>query len=247
MPETAEIKHMVDRIKKYDNSVLKSITIDDYSKYYHDKHMKELKSILPVKITNIYKIGKRIFIILNNDYFIILNMGMTGEMSNNPNKYTSIIFNTSRGKFYLNDPRKFGTLRFFNDNLEDYINEIGYDPLVHKNMTFEEFYDKYVKNRKSSLSLAEKLLDQKIFGGMGNYLRAEVLYDTRIDPFCIFNNVPKKYWKKLFNSYKKLATDFYKNEPVFKVYTQRHKTGVKHVDLKGRTLWYVPSRIKYFC
>lgn len=253
MPELPEITHMTNSVQSFKNGTLKTIVFSPYSKYYKKTPANLNQIKLPVKVKNIYNIGKRIFIILDGEYQIIMNMGLTGDMTPiKDEKYNSISFNFSNNKsFYVNDVRKFATIRIVN-NIEKYIKELGYDPLHHK-LSFEEFYSKYIQKKKSTQTLALKLMDQGIFAGLGNYLRAEILYDTRIDPFCIFNNVPKKYWKKIYKSYGKLSKIHYDNDITykeyldFKAYTRKDKPNIITKDISGRTLWYDPNRIKYKC
>ena len=246
MPELPEITYMINNIKKFKGKKLKEIVFSKYSKYYK-KDIKNLdKIIFPNKIKNIFNIGKRIFIILTGNYHIIMNMGMSGNLSKSKDeKYNSIIFNlTNNRSFYMNDLRKFGTMRIVN-NIDKYINELGYDPYYH-NISFEKFYEKYIEKKKSKQLLAFKLMDQSIFAGLGNYLRAEILYDTKIDPFCIFDNVPKKYWEKIYKSYKKMTYKYYYVYN-FKAYGRTDKKNIIQKKINGRTLWYDPSRIIYKC
>lgn len=255
MPESPEITYMVSQIKDIKNKILTDIIINKYSKYSkkEPERYKELINKLPLKIKDIYNIGKRIFLLFDNDYHLILNMGMSGILSKERDeKYNSIEFILKNyDNFYFNDVRKFGTMRI-DKNIEKYEKELGYDPLYH-NISFEDFFKKYIENKKSTQPLAVKMLDQKIFAGMGNYIRAEVLYDTKIDPFCEFNKVPKKYWKKIYKSYKKITKKSYESSTgnkydfKFKVYRRNDKKDVIGKKIKGRTLWYNPLNILYKC
>lgn len=248
MPEGPEISYMVDNIQSYKNKKLKKIIINKYSKYYKKniKHFNKLKKNLPTKILKIYNVGKRIFIKLDNGYNLIFNMGMSGRLTNNfDDKYNSMIFIFENKKMYFNDLRKFGTLRI-SKNIEKYENEMGYDP-IRRDISFSDFYKKYIENNKSKQLLAIKLLDQKIFAGLGNYIRAEILYDTKIDPFCKFNKIPKNYWKKIYNSYKKISLSSYNYNYLFKAYQRIDKSNIIAKKVNNRTLWYDPNRIKYKC
>lgn len=254
MPELPEITFMVNKLKNIKGETLKTIIIGNKSKYIKKKpnNFGKFINLLPLKIKNIFNIGKRIFILFENDWFFILNMGMSGILSYDIDKHNVFEFILSNKTFYFNDQRRFGTLRIFNNNLNKYIKEMGYDPLYH-GINFEEFYKKYIIKRKSKLTLAEKLLDQKIFAGLGNYLRAEILYDTQIDPFCIFNNLKKNHWKLIYNSYNKLVKLYTNNKKSnkylyeFKIYNRVDKKETKKKKIKGRMLWYSEDRIKYKC
>ena len=91
-----------------------------------------------------------------------------------------------------------------------------------------------------------------IFAGIGNYIRAEMIYDTKIDPFCIFGDLGKPLIKKLFLSFRKIVYKSYlyqkgKGSFEFNSYGRKDKKNIKRIVLNYRTFWYDPNRIKYKC
>lgn len=245
MPEGPEIQLMVDELNFIKGKILKQIKLTGYRKKINLNKLR-----VPTKIKNIFSIGKEIFIVLTNKY-LVLNMGMTGNLTEYKSKYTVIEFILSGNKnIYMNDKRKFGSFEI-KDNIVDDINRLGYDPL-HNKIKFEQFYEDYVKRINSRQQLFMKMLDQTIFAGMGNYLRAEVIYHSRIDPFCRYNELTKKMWNKLFNSYKLITIKSYNNQKnlksfYFQAYKRTDKRGLKRIIRNNRSFWYFPYRIKYKC
>jgi formamidopyrimidine-DNA glycosylase len=95
----------------------------------------------------------------------------------------------------------------------------------------------------------------KFIAGIGNYLRAEIFYDSGIDPFCKLEDFTDQMLDALYesthriikHSYKKIKADSYIN---FKVYGREKcpkGNQILHIDRKGRRLWYCPNAIKFHC
>jgi formamidopyrimidine-DNA glycosylase len=42
------------------------------------------------------------------------------------------------------------------------------------------------------------MMDQSIFSGIGNYLKSEILYQARVGPDSIINNIPDDIMKDIF-------------------------------------------------
>ena len=53
------------------------------------------------------------------------------------------------------------------------------------------------------------MMDQTQLSGIGNYLKAEILYDVGLSPLNIIENIPQQYIKKLYNSSIKLINKSY--------------------------------------
>lgn len=98
-------------------------------------------------------------------------------------------FTTDKNIIYYMDMRNFGTIHFYEGNnvLEDKLNKkLGYDMLngfdiKEANKFIINKLSKY-KNQDEKL-IGDLLLDQKIFTGVGNYIRADALYLSKISPF----------------------------------------------------------------
>ena len=106
------------------------------------------------------------------------------------------------------------------------------------------------------------MLNQKIFLGVGNYIRADALYLSKINPFIeikklkdeeliiLIKNI-KKVMKESYKSQLKcyLGTKYYKYENLtpcykFKVYHRLYtdkKEKVLKKKINGRTIWYVKN------
>jgi formamidopyrimidine-DNA glycosylase len=173
-------------------------------------------------------------------------------------KYQNVIFNFENKKLIFTDFRNFGTLIFTNDLqlLEYEINKLAPD-IIDKTTTFKVIYDRidnltlFQKNQR----LEDIIIDQKIIvSGIGNYLKAEILYDAKINPLRKINNLTKEEWKSIYHSIKKIIIKMLKalksNDPnkymnSMKIYSRKvDQFGNKiktHKTKTGRTTYYVPQ------
>lgn len=69
------------------------------------------------------------------------------------------------------------------DELNDhsYLKKLGPD-LLHPDTTFEDILGQYLSDEFQNRKLATLLLDQSFLAGVGNYLRAEIMFYAGVDP-----------------------------------------------------------------
>ena len=255
MPEGPEIKNMVDNIEHFIDSTLKNIEFVSgrYVNHGPPKTFNILK--FPQEILDIYAHGKFIIIKLEKKQYLYLTMGMSGHLDSETYKNLRIKFKTSIGIFYMDDTRNFGQLQIFDiDGHLKKFKTLGYDPLGKNKKTKLEFRT-YFRSFKKNWLIADAVMMPKFIAGIGNYLRAEIFYDSGIDPFCkledfndtMINAFYDSTHKIIKHSYKKIKDDSYIN---FKVY-RREKcpkgNKILFIDRKNRRLWYCPKSIKYHC
>jgi formamidopyrimidine-DNA glycosylase len=132
----------------------------------------------------------------SNGWYLLNTFGMTGQWS--PAKGKHSCFGIRHGKsqildnqhIYFNDPRHFGTIKFTNNKkyLYDKLNELGWDPLADG---ISDSNINWIKNKlsNSKKNIGVLLMDQGLFCGVGNYIRAESLYRSKISPWCLACNL----------------------------------------------------------
>ena len=257
MPEVPEVTYMVDKIRKeYENVTLKRITL--ISGRYMRNIPRGFNYFKSSKMKVINNKGKFIYIILANGQSLWITLGLTGELSREKNKYTRIKFNTNYGSFYLNDMRNFGTFSIHttNESLDRKLRKLGPDPLTYE-FTYNSFIRSLDKQNKNQ-NIGNVLMKQDFIAGIGNYLRAEVLYLAGISPYCKLRNIPEWYYRQLYLVICK---------EVLRVYTRQKKKGLyanyfrvyrQSKDPKGRrvigekfknnrTMWWSPKSVKLEC
>lgn len=203
---------------------------------------------LPLKLINIYKKGKIIFLFFEQNWTIIVKLGMVGwfyTSENKPDIITSynISFEFSNKDLYFSDFRNFGTLTFTNDNniVNTEINKIAPD-IIDNSTNFIEIYKRIenlkLENKKQNLLIEDALMDQTlIFSGIGNIIKSEVLYDSKISPLRKIKDLSKKDWNAIFLSSKKISNKIlnhlYKKSLNLEGYFKLHSIYKKEVDPFG--------------
>ena len=191
--------------------------------------------------------------------YLMMTMGMSGHFKwlqpGETHKHAHLKFKcTDGGELAFVDVRRFGKwkLGFWNKDR-------GPDPT-------DQFQD-FVRNVKNNLHkkdfdkpICEVLMNQRYFNGIGNYLRAEILYRVDINPFISAREALEKKphiytlcrwapmqayklgggqlkdWENPFGSYNETTSSWdefmlcYSNPKMHKL-----------VDNNGRTFWYDPK------
>lgn len=229
MPEGPEVKVIVDGL----NSVLKNKYIVDINLTktgrYRNKApngFKDFKSFVTKKKPKIEKIlvkGKFIYFLINNGWYIFNQLGMSGIWSHQPQKHTCLIltytqsnpnniianiFNSNLKKLYFIDQRHFGIFEFTNKKsiLNQKLNSIGPD-LLNQKVTIQQF--KNILNNHLNKNICKVLMDQKIISGIGNYLKSEILYESKLHPLLTIKQLTSKEINNLLKASQRLIKASY--------------------------------------
>jgi formamidopyrimidine-DNA glycosylase len=71
--------------------------------------------------------------------------------------------------------------------------------------TLEIFKTQIKKKKNFDKAIGNVLMNQKVISGIGNYLRSEILYVSKINPFRIVKNISDNELKEIFNNSKILT------------------------------------------
>ena len=210
---------------------------------------------------------------LDNGQYMFCTYGMTGQWATKEDKHTcftiqyvdwfeSIEQAIDESKFiYFNDPRHFGTLKFVKSKqeLDNKLQSLGWDPLSESLSSKVSFLKKKIKSKKP---IGEVLMNQAIFCGVGNYIRAEALYRTKINPWKVCNSLTEEQLQNLCNhiidvmneSYQAQGATFSTYENVdgesgkyafnFKVYGQKtdpQGNAIVREEMGSRTIHWCPE------
>jgi formamidopyrimidine-DNA glycosylase len=203
MPEGVEVKLSADLIRPLVvGKLVRKINLGNSSRYastppegykeFHDS-FRELADIgymlSECKVIDVSVRGKFMYWSFSNGWHMFSTFGMSGQWSPQIGKHMCLEVQLIDDKeltstsIYFNDPRHFGTVKFVNSKreLEQKLQELGWDPLsmeLDKNL-------KWVTHElsKTSKTIVEVLMDQGIFCGVGNYIRAEALYLSKLSPW----------------------------------------------------------------
>jgi len=203
MPEGPELLYFSTLLRKK----LKNYTFVDIKSYTNKPVI--IPKDFGVKIINIDSKGKLMwFEVLSKDekktYYIHIHYGITGwfefQKPDKNIKFEFIFKNINNDKeliIYLEDRRRFSKINILNK--EDHnkkLEKLGID-IFSKEFTIEQF--KNIITSKNTL-LAALLLNQNIFSGIGNYIKNESLYLTKLNIKIKTSQLDDKNITNLYNN-----------------------------------------------
>ncbi len=126
------------------------------------------------------------------EYAVLSTMGMTGcwvidpPLNGRKHVRISIMLEGGRELCFI-DQRNFGTFKIVDPKeAKRKMAELGADLMKHGDRDFARAVFPVLKERierfGKSMTIAEALLDQRIFAGVGNYIRADAMYMARVNP-----------------------------------------------------------------
>lgn len=146
-------------------------------------------SIWGSRVLDVRNHGKLLIIALEDDngdpLYIHSTLGMTGWWSTSNSKYERLKLRGS-ATISFHDPRNFGTLKVVTeDEHRKKIRSLGPDfsRISQENIdTIRAEVISRIERFGTKQTIGQALLDQRIFCGIGNYLRADALYLAGINP-----------------------------------------------------------------
>lgn len=202
------------------------------------------------------RVGKYLFVNLDNGGCIVMHFGLTGNLSffhdkvDMP-KYTRVLFEFAGGSYlsYI-CKRKFGWVAF-EDNMKAFLdnNRLGVDATK---LRFDQFYNSIVERKAPVKTL---LLDQSIAAGVGNWIADEILYQSKIHPETKTIFLNKKEIRVIYDKLKKILKVALKAEanfdkfPKYFLIHNRHKKGkcyhtgksIERIVVGGRGTFISPA------
>lgn len=274
MPEGVEVKLSADVIRPLvKDRIIESISFPSTSRYSTESpdgfkefntHFSFQDKAFSCKIENIQNKGKFMYWTIKDDWYVFLTYGMTGQLSPQAGKHVcmKVILDDEPLRLYFNDQRHFGTIKFVHGKklLDNKLYELGWDPLqmpLNANLAWVKWH-----LAKTGKGIGEVLMDQGVFAGVGNYIRAEALYLSKLSPFRPANKLSEdeidrlcqnivdvmeesyKYQGATIQTYKTVYGEEGKYSSIFKVYNQKNDPlGNKIIkqDSGGRTIHWCPS------
>lgn len=207
MPEVNEVRRYADFLKKHiQHKNLEEIKIlkGRYKTHGPFNLYKDIVKELRLKILDVQSKGKFTYITLEKDYFIFCTLGLTGgwifqtdddkyhyaeqnygaDHTKNALNNLNVEFKFPHGSIYFYDQMSRGTLKVIKGRkeLDKKLNILGPD-IMDVNTTFVLFKNQIKKEQNLNKPIGNVLMNQKIISGIGNYLRADTLWMSKISPF----------------------------------------------------------------
>lgn len=183
MPEGPEIRRAADQVEK---ALLKGTVLDVYFAF---DQLKGYESIL--KGANVKRVdtkGKAMLIRLDNGYTIYSHNQLYGKWYvrnayNYPknNRQLRLALHNDKKSALLYSASDIEVLRDEEVPLHPFIAKVGPD-LLSEEVTAEQLKERFQSKAFSGKKWTSLLLDQSFIGGIGNYLRSEILFLAGIHP-----------------------------------------------------------------
>ena len=253
MPESPELAVSRDRLKK----IIEGKTILDASPGLSGRYTAKLpvgfqdfkddSSREKFKVEQISTKGKFMWWKLSSSQktcYMHCTYGMSAGWFKRPTKHTAFIFEYDGGdKLFFNDIRHFGTIKFVYSPEEHAKKLASLGPcILGGGVTPEIFAENVLK--KPGRTIAEALMDQSCVSGIGNYLRAEILFDCRIDPWRNVTDLSTKEYVSLCEATVRIANASYESQGA-SIKTYRNVDGTKgttQFDFKVYSCKICPSK-----
>ena len=136
--------------------------------------------------------GKFIYFKFQDGSSLWSTLGMSASWQKKKTKHSRVHIRTNYGnEVYLNDIRNFGTLKYVETEkeLSDKLSTLG--PDVLSSYVDTELF-KARLDKKPKWSIAKALMNQSVVSGIGNYLKAEILYAAKISPHRLCKDLTKE-------------------------------------------------------
>lgn len=218
MPEAIEVYLSAEAIRPL---VINKVISDAYStpnSRYGDSKIinklgpeyKKFTESYPISVKDVKVKGKFMYWTFTDNWSMFCTFGMSGQWSPNVSKHPCFVFEFTDGsKVYFNDTRHFGTIKFSSNpkELNHKLNELGWDAFQ---TPYQEHKKIILSKLRSNKPIGQILMDQSVFAGVGNYIRAEALYLSKISPWRSSNSLSESEIDSLCNSIVHVMNESYK-------------------------------------
>jgi formamidopyrimidine-DNA glycosylase len=217
MPELPEVETVCIGLNRLlSGLVFKSVDVLNSKSFIQEAGFKK-SFLIGASVLGVKRRAKVILIALSNRYSLVIHLKMTGQLvfqgqtvrfgaghptdslvGQLPDKSTRIIFSFVDGsRLFFNDQRKFGWIRLL-PTLEipniNFIQKLGPEPLEPE-FTWQIFKHQLQRRVKSNIKAV--LLDQTVIAGVGNIYADESLWEAKIHPETLVNQLTDKHIQTL--------------------------------------------------
>lgn len=209
MPEGPEVKIASDYFNEFFLSS-KKVNFEIISEYYDQKYCDVFSTIKDNLETfqPTFTIGKNIFLELKNNQIFNFHLGMTGGWSNELIKHCHFRVSDGKNEIFFKDVRKFGKMKILTKSEFNHKFNPTFD-LLNKLYHFKS-HSNYLENKINvKKSICSIIMDQKYFPGVGNYIKSESLYLSKIHPEEKWGNLNDKIKTNLIKNIQQVMWNSY--------------------------------------
>lgn len=224
MPEVIEVLKYADFLRsKLIGQKITDIRVINgrYKKHGDFEYLDKLKKDLPLSVSHILTKGKFLYFVFSNGMYLFSTLGLSGgwlwekegsyqfghhlkyidqgRLDNYHKQalnHLNVEFVCKEGSIFYYDVLSFGTMKVVltEKDVEKKLATIGPDVSL-KSTSFDIFKERFVKQDKQ---IGVVLLNQRVVSGIGNYLRADVLWLCKISPFRSVKELSANELKKIW-------------------------------------------------
>jgi formamidopyrimidine-DNA glycosylase len=156
------------------------------------------------RVLDVRRRGKWILVCLEQDYHLVVHLGMTGQLTVTAPKvaiqdHTHMIFGLDRGgQLRFRDVRRFGSATLFAEpeGLHEFFQESGLGPEPFD--VDPDYWSERLATTRRCLKAI--LLDQRVVAGVGNIYADESLFEARLHPAQLGLDTTKRQAEQLRRS-----------------------------------------------
>ena len=145
--------------------------------------------------------GKLIIMFFDNNWCMLCTLGLKGAWTSRKTKHCDVSIDIdSKQRLWFKDQIHYGTLKYV--NLEETLckmRSLGPDVTV-KDEAFTQDYLVSLLRRYPRWDIAKLLMDQSKMSGIGNYLKAEILYKSKISPMRTCESLTESEISELYEA-----------------------------------------------
>lgn len=214
MPEGPEVRIHAEQLHKIlVGKYLIEIGYDERSRYRNNPLTNIEKLEYPYEFKRVFSKGKKIVFELSNEIYLISSLGLEGHWQYEHEKHSNLWLSFSDDEdevytIYFDDSRHFGTLEIVlsKKDLDKRLSDIGPD-ILSEEVGYELFSKRIRKGNNKQI--CQVLMDQSYVSGIGNYLKSEILYKSKIRPDRLVKNISDDEMKILHENSIKLINSAY--------------------------------------
>lgn len=216
----------------FENKKLTDISIISgrYKKHNVFEQYNKFKDALPLKLLSVKTKGKFIYFEFEKGFYLLNTLGLSGGWAFQKNKnspfqmpklleyidktkvevyllrsmdHINVEFMFGQTKLVFFDMLSFGTLKVINSKeiLLKKLDTIGPD-IMDEGTNLSIFESRIKLNSNVDKPIGVVLMNQKLISGIGNYIRADALWLSKINPFRKVTELKEEEIKRLFHSLK---------------------------------------------
>jgi len=243
MPEVVEVSAYADLLRtKLKGKSISEINIlkGRYAKHGKFESMQDILKNLPIKVIDVKTKGKLIYICFEKDFYLLSTLGLSGGWVSYQNKthlyklpkligsyknyneyanidaHLNVEFKIRGGSIYFFDILSFGTLKVINgqSELDKKLKQIGPD-IMGLTMSEDIFSERIATKPNEKIGIV--LPNQKIISGIGNYLRSDILWLSKVSPFRKVKDLTLSEIKHIYSNALLLTWGIYNRKKAIKL------------------------------